>query len=345
MYSQLKPAWHSDRIDALRRGEPIMPVHVHMVLSDLCNQDCSFCAYRMSAGLSHELFKTADTTNPNRKIPTEKALDVVAECSRIGVKAIQFTGGGEPTVHPDHLSIFRYAQEVGLKTALVTNGVKLDPRHDSILDMTWIRISIDSGNAASYARIRRTSQSSWRKVWNNIEILATGYDGVLGVGFVVTPDNFTEIGDCAAMCKNAGVSNMRVGAVFSKDGIGYYRDRIEQISETIEEVQNEHDTDDFEIVDLFGRRLGDLESGSPDESFCGYQYFTAYIGGDQYVYRCCNTAYTPVGRVGDLRKQTLEEIYSNPGYFDARRCVSCQFLGQNAAINALIDEPLHPEFV
>ena len=84
----------------------------------------------MSAGLSTELFGAVQsggfTHNPNRKIKTEKALEIIDDCAAIGVKAIQFTGGGEPTVHPDHLELFLYAQELGIKTALVTNGVKLD---------------------------------------------------------------------------------------------------------------------------------------------------------------------------------------------------------------------------
>jgi hypothetical protein len=43
----------------------------------------------------------------------------------MGVKAVQITGGGEPTAHPRHADIFRAVLDRGLDLALVTNGVLL----------------------------------------------------------------------------------------------------------------------------------------------------------------------------------------------------------------------------
>ena len=347
IYSQLKPAWHPDRIADLREGRRPVPVHVQIILSDLCNQDCSFCAYRMSAGLSNELFPGEDgKKNPNRMIPTEKALEIVEDCAEMGVKAIQFTGGGEPTVHPDHLRIFALAQELGIETALVTNGVKLNPSDPAILAMTWIRVSVDAGTLEAYVKVRRVPEGHWSKAWTNIRGLKeAGYLGTLGVGFVVTPDNFRGIAHAARMAKDAGAANMRVGAVFSEEGTRFYGDRIPAIIEAIGKAKAETDGDGFEVIDLFGRRLGDLEGGSPDDPECGYQYLTVYIGGDLNVYRCCNTAYTRAGTVGSLREQRFRDAALNYEPFDARTCRACQFMGQNQAIQALVKPPTHQNFV
>jgi len=343
-YSQLKPLWHLDRLDTLRNGHIPHPVHVQLILSDLCNQDCHFCAYRMSAGLSHELFKTEKTHNPNRKIDTLKASEIIDDCAHIGVKAIQFTGGGEPTVHPAHPDLIRLAQSHGMKTALVTNGVRLDPLSTTINNLDWIRISIDAGTAKTYAHIRRVTTGHWEKVWNNIDGLHH-FTGTLGVGFVVTPENYKEIELCAMRCKDFGVSNMRLGAVFSAEGIHYYGEEIERICNFIAYVKSIHDDDSFEIIDLFGRRLGDLEHGAPEEEFCGYQYFTMYIGADLNVYRCCNTAYTRKGLVGSLRNTRLRDFAPIYAPFDARTCKFCQFIGQNQTINAALSAPADVDFV
>ena len=69
----MKVYWHRDRLDALARGEVPSPTQVQLIISDLCNQDCSFCAYRMSGNLSNELFGEARedgsiNNNPNRMI-------------------------------------------------------------------------------------------------------------------------------------------------------------------------------------------------------------------------------------------------------------------------------------
>jgi len=341
-YSQLKPLYHLDRLADFQHGIRPVPVHVQLILSDLCNQDCHFCAYRMSGGLSTELFGTSQTHNPNRKIDTEKASEIICDCAEIGVKAIQFTGGGEPTVHPDHLQLIGLAQDLGMKTALVTNGVKLDPTHKAIVSLDWIRVSIDAGTPRTYAEVRRVSEKHWDMVWRNLDKLK---HEKLGIGYVVTPDNYDEIGLCADRCRAAKVSNMRVGAVFSRKGIHYYGTLIDEICEVISDAKQEYDGGDFEIIDLFGRRLGDLEHGNPNEPFCGYQYLTMYIGADLNVYRCCNTAYTRLGLLGNLKNQRLLDFEGAYAPFDATNCEFCQFLGQNRAINSYLTRPGDIDFV
>lgn len=344
LYSQTKAAFHLGSIETLRRGDRPVPVHVQLILSDLCNHDCSFCAYRMSAGLSRELFVTADTHNPNRKIETAKAEEIIRDCASLGVKAIQFTGGGEPTVHRDHERLFSLAQELGMQTGLVTNGVRLKPTAP-FLNMTWVRVSVDAGNPETYASVRRVSEDHWHKVWNNIAALAYEYSGTLGVGFVVTNENWREIPEAARLAKLSGAANMRVGAVFSSEGEAYYVDDLTAIKETIAATKAQLDGDGFEVVNLFGRRIGDLVDGAPTDPFCGYQHFTTYIGADLNVYRCCNTAYTKLGTVASLKDQRLTDVLPIRDQFDARGCRACQFNGQNRAIASLIREPTHAAFV
>jgi len=345
LYSQLKVAHHPDRIEALRQGLPVRPIHVQLILSDLCNQDCGFCAYRMSAGLSTELFGTTETHNPNRMIPVDKAMEIVEDCAELGVKAIQFTGGGEPTVHPHHREVFHAAQALGMDTGLVTNGVKLDPSSPSIRAMQWIRVSVDAGDALTYAAVRRVPVGHWDKVWSNIRALAPDYMGTLGVGFVVTPDNWFGVAGAAHLAKEAGCANMRVGAVFSADGSAFYPGDTWVIRDHIAKAKQAHDGDGFEVIDLFGRRIADLDAGSPTDPVCSYQRLTVYIGGDLNVYRCCNTAYTLAGKVGSLKDVRFRDIKLEYEPFDATICRHCQFIGQNQAIAALVNAPGHVNFV
>lgn len=342
LYSQAKPVYWLDRLATLRTGVSPVPVHVQMVLSDLCNQDCGFCAYRMSSGLSNELFPEGNRKNPNRMIPADKAREIIDDCAAVGVKAIQFTGGGEPTMHPEHLDMFARAQAHGIATALVTNGVRLDATHPAVRAMSWIRVSVDAGSPGTYARIRRVSEKHWPIVWRHVAQLVEHCAGTVSVGFVVTEDNFRELNAAAEMARAAGVANIRVGAVFSADGKAHYRN-IEAIRESIVEAKKRHG--DL-IVDLFDRRIEDLESGSPADPLCGYQYLSTYIGGDLGVYRCCNTAYSRAGKVADLHDARFRDLFGQPlEAFDARLCRFCQFRGQNKVISATQTKPTHAEFV
>ncbi len=341
IYSQLKPAFHGRALDSLRARRVAAPVHLQLVLSDLCNQDCGFCAYRMSGGLSTELFGTAETHNPNRQLDGDLARRVLSDFAEAGGRAVQFTGGGEPTLHRKFAPILEHAQSLGLDTALVTNGVRLESIKDEPLArLKWARISVDAGTEESYGRIRRVTAAHWRKAWTSIARLAELGTRV-GVGFVVTRDNFAELTQLVDHAADAKADNVRVGAVFSTGGNGFYAGLDYQIAVARKAARARAAERGIKLLDLFDRRMGDLAAGAPKREFCGYQYLTAYIGGDGAIYRCCNTAYTRAGKVWQLDAEHsfagyLEQLA--PDGFDARNCRHCQFLGQNEQIAELIDE-------
>ncbi|MCH7761745.1 radical SAM protein [candidate division TA06 bacterium] len=351
-YSSLKAAWHIEKISRLRDGLQIVPTHVQLIISDLCNQNCHFCAYRMDGGFSTEQFGEMKEgkliKNPNRRIPKDKAIEILNDCADVGVKAIQFTGGGEPTVHPDHIDIFKHAKWLGLKTGLVTNGLVMRD-FETLANMDWVRISLDAGTSESYENIRESK--GFDKVLSNIRTLVgVGTPCVIGIGFVVTRENWEEIGKACEIAKGLGVSYIRLSAMFSEEGSGYYKGITPRIKGALRSVR-ELETDSFKIVDLFSHRLDDLDQGSPKHEFCGYQNFTTYIGGNLKVYRCCTTSYTLHGEVGDLTNTTFKEwltswekkeLYES---FDARSCHHCQFHSQNEVINYLVNEPTHVDFV
>jgi len=357
-YSDLKAAWHLDRLAAMRRGEQVVPAQVQLIISDLCNHDCHFCAYRMSGGFSTEQFADEDgNKNPNRRIPTEKCIEIIDDCATLGVGAIQFTGGGEPTVHPDHLTIFAYAQERGLETSLVTNGCILRKDWELILPkMKWIRVSIDAGSSEEYARVREVKPEFFQRALGNVnkiaeQIRVQGTDCLLGCGYVVTRENWRDLYEGVHLIRQSGAHYVRLSAMFSEAGAEYYDGVYDEIKWCIKDCKT-LETDTFKVVDLFGDRISDLQQHSPDYGFCGYQQFNCYVGGNLKVYRCCTTAYTHHGEVGDLRDQRFAQwFYSQEkqdkiATFDARSCKTCQFNNKNRVIGYLVGEkPLHVEFV
>jgi MoaA/NifB/PqqE/SkfB family radical SAM enzyme len=351
-YSDLKAAWHLHGIESLRLKQRFSPPHVQLILSDLCNQDCHFCAYRMSGGFSSENFAEDGNKNPNRKIPTEKALEILNDCAALGVAAIQFTGGGEPTVHPEHMAIFCHALDLQMQCGLVTNGTRLmDGWREVLPRFSWIRVSLDAGRSETYAAIRSAKPETFHKVLRHVSMIAEKCpDTVLGVGFVVTPENWTEIGLAAKLSEESGARYIRISAMFSKDFAKPFDAIYDKTKEEISRAVLQSASPTFEVLNLFGERLSDLVQHAPDYPICGYQHFNVYVGGDLKVYRCCNTAYTTHGEVGNLKNQTFREWFQSSGAnyfnFDARSCSVCQFNNKNRIINYLVDEnPVHVNFV
>lgn len=359
-YSPMKVYWHRNRLDAIQRGETPAPAQIQLIISDLCNQDCNFCAYRMSGYSSNELFGVprADGTinnNPNRMIPYDKIVEILTDAAAMGTKAIQLTGGGEPTVHPQFEQVVEKCYELGLEVGLVTNGVKLSPRViELLLRATWVRISVDASNVDSYVSIRRVPVMHYNRVWENIKALSEAKTAhhsnvTIGVGFVVTKDNYREVVEMTTQAKAAGVDNVRISAIFQPEDKEYF-DTFYQDAATRCETAASLATPTFQVINMFGDRLSDLELKYPDYEFCGYQHFNTYIGADLNVYRCCVLAYNTRGIIGSLKEQTFANLWARNAPkafhgFDASECPRCQFNNKNREILRAMIPPPHVNFI
>lgn len=346
-------------------GLPDAPKQVQLIISDLCNQDCHFCAYRLSGYTSNELFTEGAQlskyghNNPKRMIPVERALSLLEEMKDAGVLAVQFTGGGEPTVHPRHLRIFHRALEVGLACSLVSNGLRWSDDLISMLHrFSWVRVSVDAGTARTYQETRRTSPQAFSKVLAHTRALAAQIDQAnsecaLGVGYVITPENWKEIVDGVYLAKAAGAHNVRLSAAFTPEDEKPYQDIAQHIRPLIAEAKEKYEDDTFKVIDNFGLRLSDLVLKSPDYDLCAKQHYCAYIGADLRAYRCCVYAYNKYGFImgGNLREQSFKDFWGSDarkmdfGVFQARKCERCQFREANHAMAYLLqDQITHGEF-
>jgi len=362
-YSALKVIHHQDRLDLLRANSQPTPTQVQLIISDLCNQDCEFCAYRMSGYLSNQLFtKGAELAkvghdNPKRMIPFEKIIEILDDCVSMGVKAIQLTGGGEPTVHPKHIQVFDEVLTRDLDLALVTNGMKLGKGwKERLVEAKWVRFSVDAGTPETYARIRRIGQSAWDRVWKHVRQLAerrdaTGSDVVIGVGFVVTKENWREIPQCVERARYEGADNVRISALFQNEGASYFYEIYDEVCERVLTAKSLAKSW-FSVYDNFGDRLEDLRQEKPDYRACRIQHFNTYIGGDLNVYRCCVLAYNERGIIGSIKDQSFKELWESESKrldfdrFDARGCPRCMFNQKNRVISyALEKNPQHVNFV
>lgn len=355
-YSALKAAWHIDRIQQLRDGKQTAPVELQFILSDLCNQDCFFCAYRSEVGLSSEQFvewteEGERIRNPVRLMKKEKAIEILEDAWGLGTRSIIFTGGGEPTVHPKHLDVFTYALELGFQCSLNTNGILLRTGWEDVFPrFAYVRYSIDAGCAEDYAEVRRVPPAQYRRALDNLAkmtAVCAGTDCIVGAGYVVTPNNYKALVQGVRAIRDTGAAYVRLAAMQSTAQEKPYEGIMSEVRALLDEVTTE-ETDTFEVVDMFDTALG-KQAAAP---LCGMQLFVLYVGANLKVYRCCYTAYTGIGEIGDLSQQTFgewfasEQKYKAIGEFDARSCFVCPLEHKNEIIRYMVDPaPEHVNFV
>lgn len=307
---------------------------------------------------SNQLFKIIDqgvvNNNPKRMIPWPKLQELVEDFVSMEVKAVQITGGGEPTVHPKFNEFCQLIFDKKINLALVSNGLLINQKRAELLSQAaWLRISVDCGSPKSYSKIRNVPPAEFSIVEKNIKRLVQipNRKVVVGVGFVVTKDNYNEIYEGCRQFKDWGADNVRISAMFQNEGNDYFKDILEQIKEQISMSLNLSD-DKFKVFNNFDSRYNDLEIGNPDYSFCPYMNVTTYIGGDQNVYTCCVNAYNEKGIIGSIKEKRFKDLWDSQqkqnffSEFDSKKCTRCMFNEKNRFINELLRKPtVHDDFV
>lgn len=348
-YSPYKIIHHLDKINDMKEGKQINPVQIHLVPVNGCNHTCKFCAYHLEDHTSNQLFNIKDI------IPKEKLFEIIDSCKELGIKAIQFTGGGEPLIHPNIKEVIKRTKEAGIEIGLVTNGSRLDDELINMLkDVSWVRISIDASNKQTYSNYRGTNIDTFDKVCNNIEkLVSIKTSTILGISFVVNKLNHSEIYSSAEMFKKMGVDNFRISGIFSPEGIWHFNGFLKDAQALAKQTENLNDKN-FKVFNLFTDRINDLFHGKQEYNFCPMKDLVPYVGADMNLYTCCIYAYNKMGLIGSIKNQSLAELWNSKEKIEfynkhnpREMCQTpCMFENKNEFINYCIKKnPKHIDFV
>lgn len=138
-YNQYAPGSHKlihhlSHLDKMVSGEVVAPIHVSIWPTVLCQRTCDYCCC-----IQH-VNKTAPEFNHLNFEDYKNAVDVL---HKYGTKAIEFSGGGEPTLWNHFEEAVRYAHAKGIKLSLITNGLRFHKLPKEVWSMfKWIRVSL-----------------------------------------------------------------------------------------------------------------------------------------------------------------------------------------------------------
>ncbi|HUH20816.1 MAG TPA: radical SAM protein, partial [Gaiellaceae bacterium] len=86
---------------------------------NLCGQNCFFCSYRL------DNWKNSEQFDDRQSVPWDLLERTLRDARAMGTKAIELTGGGEPTIYPKYEDGIELIHELGFDLGMVTNGVAL----------------------------------------------------------------------------------------------------------------------------------------------------------------------------------------------------------------------------
>ena len=96
VYAKMKIFHFKSQLDLLTKDKNkiVSPIHVRIKPTNLCNHNCWYCSYRMPKLQLGKNMKTTDY------IPKQKIVEIICDLKEMGVKAVTFSGGGEPFCYP-----------------------------------------------------------------------------------------------------------------------------------------------------------------------------------------------------------------------------------------------------
>lgn len=293
-----KLMFHLDRLVDIQTGGKPAPVNVEIDLSNRCQMGCPFChfAHVHSKGkLAHR--KTHDTGDLMDKA---LALSILDQLKAAGVRSVTWSGGGEPTLHPNIAEIVTHAHELGLDQGIYTNGLRMD--------QTKVREEFRGQLPNSLTGLAPLLKRTMRWVYLShgphglAELLASEGDAVIGVGMMVDSSNVIDIYANASKASKADYFHIRpiVGGQLRKDDI----DLIDAYVRAAQAkgINVIYDRSRFEMYRQWQGH------GYPT---CYWTQVQSVITPDGRVWACCNRRGYEDSCLGDLTGQPWDAVWAN----------------------------------
>lgn len=203
-FGQYKILSHYNAAKEILAGKIPIPRMVSFWPTTICNFNCSFCLYKRENKEEHIV---ADT---------ESTLRMVDQLAAAGVRSLEFSGGGEPTLHPNFEEIAEQAYDRGLKLGLFTNGTRL--HFDILQDFRYIRIGLDAADTKTHREIKRPGGSDgFKTVCRNIGSLLQERSEYkrprIGLKFLLNRVNRRDVASMVHLAAGIGVDYAHFKAV------------------------------------------------------------------------------------------------------------------------------------
>lgn len=279
---------HPEKIRSLlteKDLDKLYPVSVELTLTNQCNLNCVYCS-------DNDLRKRQGKKQALSYEVIERLLSDLAEW---GTKGIVLEGGGEPTLYPEFSRVIKLAKEKGLGIGLITNGtVSLDA--ELIKEFEWIRVSLDASTSKEYMELKGVDY--FEQVVNNITHYAK-YCDTVGVGYVVTNKNLSQIETLVMRIRESGAAYIQLRPVVDSEELYPYDVDLS----FLKFYQNHRFA---VIVDGMKENAKQGNGNLP----CKAHSLTSVISGDGSVYLCGRlNIYRWLRPIGNINTQSFHEIW------------------------------------
>ena len=305
---------HLDSLKSFQNGKAA-PVMLLVSPTNKCNQNCIHCCF--------------GNRDKSLSLSYEYITKVIYQFKKLGIKSIEYTGGGEPTLHENINDIIDYCEYIGLKQGMNSNCIDI---HDigSLNKLDWIRIALN------------VFDNKDEKIIENFQT---------NVKYLKHSVNLTA---CYVVAKEIGVANLKEVIEYANkmnivtricpDCIQPKQDiikTIENIRMVLSKVENKYCfCSDFNVY--LNKR---------PENYCAMHYIKPILYTDGNIYVCPSTE-LDAKNDRDMQKKFVVckgsdayEFYTNQIKPLKFNCEYCKYAKQNELLYYLTMETENNEFV
>ncbi len=307
VYNHSKLAFHKEKIKALSEGRITPPVYVRIKPTNKCNHACYYCSY-----IPDNECPVSETINFSDEIPREKMLEILSDFKDMDVKAITYSGGGEPLIYPHIEEIMEKALEYGIDLSIITNGQELNGKKAQILkNAKWVRISAGEMDAETFVRTRKRPAILFHKLKENIKNFAKikAPDCEFGINFVVQKENAEKVYDSVKYFKELGVDHIKITPCWMPEFLEYHKPLIDSVAEQINKARNDFQDDKFTVYDTYENDFNLTGLSERKYPKCFIMQVIPVIGADSVVYFCHDKTYAKNGALGSIKNISFKELW------------------------------------
>jgi len=297
---------HQDRIREWLDNGASRPVTYELDLCNACNHACPHCF-----GFHPERDRSM--------MPLGQVKRVIRQIRDMGGRGLTFTGGGDPLVHPAACEAVEFAADSGLDIGFITNGTGLTPRIMEVLlrRCVWVRISLDAASPEMFRKTHGMGEAVFESVLGKLRTL-TRLKRILrskttvGTGFLTSPETLPDIYAFARLSRDLGVDYAQYRPLLRRHG----GDEIDYSGRALlgEMLRAEGELSNASFRVLCSehkyRCIADGEVGRRYGK-CYGQHFAAVVAADSKMYVCCHMRGVRKYAIGDLGKDSLQEVWSS----------------------------------
>lgn len=322
--------------DIYKGKRDFYPVAVEVHPTAVCNHRCIHCSYK--------------ERNESRVSYSEDTMEkLVDSIINMKIKAVYFSGGGEPTLYPDLVRYIKKMNAHGIEVSIITNGSYFENAGlISVANMlNYIAVSVPGIDMETFQLI--TGSNKLEEVLSLPKKIKKEHginSPIIGARIVLTNKNYMYVEQFLKVMQEReyDYALFKIVRDYEDKGQGLTEEEEAQLKEEIKQLK---DVDDnytnikyifnFKQLPKFQKKCWVNDLG-----------LLANISTDGGVYPNIVEIDKPEFCIGNINENSLEEIWNSERHKEVKKmsnqkwcsgeCKNCRAMSYNSVINSFFDE-------